>query len=195
MVIVPPLSIPGAGNECRPSLGAALPLAGTFRYLGHSTDVIIKDAGGTPVTQFKPPLKICFRYNQPELAAVNGNPANFLIQTFQHGAWESLPTMPEDDPASEVLGRVCAPVNHLTLFALFSKDEEKGNPFALLPQVDFGRTNSNLSTQNPAIPGVKYLPETGVGQFLRTNSNEQSTENSRRYLPGSITFTIFPESR
>ena len=144
LVVIPPLSIPDAGVECPASLGAQLPAASSLRFLGHSTDVTIKDAAGNLVTQFNPPIKICFRYNQPDLDALGGEPANFLIQAFRNGVWESLPTTPESDPSSQVLGRTCAPVDHLTLFALFD------------------RGSSEASVQPAAALGVKYLPETGL---------------------------------
>jgi hypothetical protein len=144
-IIVPPLVVPNAGTICQPSLGTPLPIPSTLRYLGHSTDVVIKDAAGMPVTQFNPSLKICFRYTQTELDAVGGKASDFLIQTLRNGNWESLPTNPASDPSPTVLGRVCAPVDHLTLFALFVQD---------------GQT-APAEANNPLAP-VKYLPETGV---------------------------------
>jgi hypothetical protein len=138
LVIVPSLSVPNASNSCLPSLGEPLPVPSTFRYLGHSTEVTINDAEGMPLTQFNPPLKVCFRYTQAELDTIGGDPDQFLIQTFRAGNWESLPTVPEDDPGAAILGRVCVPVDHLTLFALFAEGED-----------------------SDSISGVKYLPETG----------------------------------
>ncbi len=152
LLVIPPLSIPGAGVECPASFNAALPAAGSFRlpFLGHSTDVTLKNSAGAPLTgPFNPPLKICFRYKQPELDAVGGSPAQFHIQTFRNGVWESLPTTPEGDPSSQVLGRVCAPVDHLTLFAIFVKDGAAD------------QTVAGESSQ-AAISDVKYLPETGL---------------------------------
>jgi hypothetical protein len=107
---------------------------------------VVKDAAGMPLTRFNPPLKICFRYTQSELDRVNDDPTNFLIQTFQNGAWESLPTTPEGDPSPSVLGRVCAPVDHLTLFALFNRGE---------PVPEAVELEGSLAE-------VKFLPETGM---------------------------------
>jgi hypothetical protein len=156
-LILPPLGVPHASSECLPSLGAPLPASSTFRYLGHSTEVIIKDAGGAPVTQFNPPLKICFRYRQPELDTVAGDPAKLLIQTFRNGVWESLPTTPEGDPSPSVLGRACAPVDHLTLFALFAQDGSE-TPAA---EDTSGVAGASVVEGSP-LASVKYLPETGV---------------------------------
>lgn len=143
LVVMPPLAVPNGAVNCLPELGATLPAPASFRFLGHSTDVTVQDAGGSAVTQFSSPLKICFRYTQVELDAAGGNPANFLIQTFRNGAWESLPTTPESDSGAGVLGRVCGAVNHLTLFALFARD-------------------NTAPAANP-LASVKVLPETGVG--------------------------------
>jgi hypothetical protein len=163
-IIVPPLVVPHAGAICQPSLGASLPTPGAFRYLGHSTDVVIKDAAGMPVTQFNPSLKICFRYTQTELDAVGGQANNFLIQTLGDGTWEALPTTPESDPSPSVRGRVCAPVDHLTLFALFAKDGgEQGNPLA----------------------SVEYLPETGSQA-----TTPWSQVSSRLVMIGGMVFVV-----
>jgi parallel beta-helix repeat protein len=147
LVTVPPLAVPNAGTICQPSLDTPLLAASTFRYLGHSTDVTIEDAAGMPVSQFNPPLTICFRYQQPQLDDVGGDPANFLIQTFHNGTWESLTTTPAGDPSPSVLGRVCAPVEHLTLFALFARE---------------GATPAKVASADNSLASVKYLPETGV---------------------------------
>lgn len=157
-LIVPPLVVPHASSDCLPSLGATLPAASSFPFLGHSTDVTLKNAGGIPVTgPFSPPLKICFRYRQSELDAVGGNPANFLIQTFHNGSWETLSTIPEADPSPSVLGRTCAQVDHLTLFALFDGYDRETTPSEVSP--------TNAGVTQPAddlMATVKYLPETGV---------------------------------
>jgi hypothetical protein len=118
--------------------------------------VEVKDAGGSPVTQFKPPLKICFRYTQSELDAVGGDVTQFLIQTYRNGAWESLATTPEGDPSPAVLGRTCAPVDHLTLFALFARD---GGETPATAAGSAGGTN--LPADSP-LASVQVLPETGV---------------------------------
>jgi hypothetical protein len=81
------------------------------------------------------------------LLAGLANLADFLIQTFHNEAWESLTTNPEDGPSPSVLGRVCAPVDHLTLFALFARDETA--------PVEVASTDNSLAQ-------VKYLPETGL---------------------------------
>jgi CSLREA domain-containing protein len=121
LVIVPPGAAPNAvpGEWCQASLGQPLPLVSTFRYLGHSTDVTVKDAAGMVITSFARPIKVCFHYTQPELGAVGGDPASFLIQVFRDGKWEALDTKPEGSLSHP---GVCAPVSHLTLFALFARD-------------------------------------------------------------------------
>jgi hypothetical protein len=96
-----------------------LPAPSTFRYLGHSTEVTVKDAAGAAITQFAQPLKVCFHYTQPELDAVGGDPADFLFQVWRDGKWDALDTRPE---GSLRYPGVCAPVDHLTLFALFARD-------------------------------------------------------------------------
>jgi hypothetical protein len=116
---------------------------------------VVKDAGGAEVTQFNPPLKICFRYTQAELTAVGGDPSQFLLQTYRSGAWESLTTTLEGDPSSAVLGRACAMVDHLTLFALFAKG---GNE---IPAEVGAATGSNLLADSP-LASVSVLPETGT---------------------------------
>ena len=124
----------------------------------------IKDAGGTSVTQFSTHLNICFRYSQPELDAVGGDPANFIIQTFHQGTWQTLPTTPESNPNASVLGQVCAPVNHLTLFALFVDNSvnltENGQPNTPQEIVSL-QAEQTLSGDDPVLP-IKYLPEAGA---------------------------------
>jgi hypothetical protein len=121
LVIVPLGAAPNAvpGEWCQASLGQPLPVVSTFRYLGHSTDVTVKDAAGMVITSFARPIKVCFHYTQPELGAVGGDPASFLIQVFRNGKWEALDTKPEGSLSHP---GVCAPVDHLTLFALFVRD-------------------------------------------------------------------------
>jgi uncharacterized repeat protein (TIGR01451 family) len=148
LVVLPPLSVPGATIECQASFGSILSVPSPFRFLGHSTHVTIKDAAGNPVTQFNPPFNICFRYAQSELDAVGGNPGNFLLQIFRDGAWQMLSTTPEGDPSNQVLGRVCAPVDHLTLFALFAND-----------CID---SASTACTQVGPLASIRYLPATGT---------------------------------
>jgi LPXTG-motif cell wall-anchored protein len=139
LVIVPPGAAPNAipGEWCQASLGQSLPAFSTFRYLQHSTEVTIKDAAGNPIAQFASPIKVCFHYTQPELNLVSNNPANFLIQAYRGGQWEALPTAPE---SSLLYPGVCAPVDHLTLFTLFARDEK---------------------TAAATSSGPLYLPETG----------------------------------
>jgi hypothetical protein len=122
LVRVPPGAAPGAapGEWCQASLGQPLPAPSAVRYLTHSTEVMIKDAAGVPVTQFAAPIEVCFHYTPPEVALVSGDPTHFLIQTYRNGRWESLPTAPD---SSLLYPGVCAPVDHLTLFALFAQDE------------------------------------------------------------------------
>ena len=100
-------------------LGQPLPAQSAFRYLGHSTEVTICDAAGAAVTQFVQQIKVCFRYTQPELDAVGGDPADFLLQVLRDGEWQALDTRPEGSLSHP---GVCAPVDHLTLFALFARD-------------------------------------------------------------------------
>ncbi|MFB0536151.1 MAG: hypothetical protein ACETWR_14340, partial [Anaerolineae bacterium] len=121
LVVVPPGAAPKAvpGEWCQASLGQPLPAASTFRYLGHSTEVTIRDAAGAAITQFAQPIKVCFHYTQPELDAVGGDPADFLLQVWRDGKWDALDTRP--DGSLRYRG-VCAPVDHLTLFALFARD-------------------------------------------------------------------------
>jgi predicted outer membrane repeat protein len=120
LVIVPPGAAPDVapGQWCQASLGQPLPAPATLRYLDHSTEVVLKDSAGNPITSFALPIKVCFRYTQLELDAVGGAPASFLIQVFRDGQWTALPTAPDS-----TLGQpgVCAPVDHLTLFALFER--------------------------------------------------------------------------
>jgi hypothetical protein len=121
LVIVPPGAAPNAvpGEWCQASLGKPLLGTSNFRYMGHSTEVSIKDAAGVAITSFAQPIKVCFRYTQPELDAVGGDLADFLIQVFRTGTWEALDT--KADSSLRYPG-VCAPVSHLTLFALFARD-------------------------------------------------------------------------
>jgi hypothetical protein len=152
IVIVPSLGVPDANVNCLSEQDKPLPEPSPFHYLGNTAEVTINDAGGTPVYQFNPPIKICFRYTQKELDAVDNNPAHFLIQTHYEDAWDSLTTTPELDPSLTVLGRTCAPVNHLTLFAVFARNVQND-----LLAID----GSEALTDN-SLSGVKYLPETGV---------------------------------
>jgi hypothetical protein len=156
LVILSPLGVPNAGTMCQPSLGAAISEGSKFRFLGHSTEVEVRDAGGAPATQFSPPLKICFRYTQAELDAVGGDASQFLIQTYRNGTWESLTTAPEGDPISQVLGRACAPVGHLTLFALFAKDGSN------IPATEVGSAQGTTLPSDSPLASVQFLPETGV---------------------------------
>jgi len=143
-VIDPPPTV-AASCDCPPDLGKPLPAPSTFRYLGHSTDVTVKDAAGVAITSFAQPIKVCFHYTQPELDAVGGDAADFLIQTFQDGQWEALDTAPD---SSLTYPAVCAPVSHLTLFALFARDGKALDASA-----------AAASDDTLAFP--KTLPETG----------------------------------
>jgi hypothetical protein len=164
LVIVPPTIASKVSSFCLPSLGEPLPAPSTFRYLGHSAEVTVKDAAGEPVTVFAAaPLKVCFRYLQPELDAVGGDPANFLIQTFQGGEWEALPTAP--DAALSQPG-VCASTDHLTLFGLFARE---GTASAAPVEVSAPAVEPAPPAEaqaNPSSEGEmvypKRLPETGV---------------------------------
>jgi hypothetical protein len=168
LVIVPAQLAPkvAPGQWCQASLGKPLPAPSTFRYLGHSTDVVVKDEAGQPITVFAAaPLRVCFRYLSPELSAVGGDPANFLIQTLRDGEWEALDTAP--DPTLSHPG-VCAPVEHLTLFALFARDEAAptATPVAAAAPPAEARSAPAEAQANPSSEGEMVyptrLPETGV---------------------------------
>ena len=143
-VIVPALAIPGAKVQCIPMLGEALPSASPFRYLGHSAEITVRDSAGVPVHQFNPPLTVCFHYTQTELdALLAGDATNFHLQTYRNNIWESLDTRQEIGYGAAP-GRVCASVDHLTLFALFENS-----------------TGQDTVADSP-LADVKFLPETGV---------------------------------
>ena len=101
------------------------------------------------ITSFAQPLKVCFHYTQPELDAVGGDPANFLIQVFRGGEWEAVDTAP--DSGLSYPG-VCVSVNHLTLFALSARDE-------VTPDA------SAAAASDSTLAFLKVLPETGERPF------------------------------
>jgi hypothetical protein len=160
LVIVPPQLAPkvAPGQWCQASLGKPLPVESTFRYLGHSTDVVVKDEAGQPITVFAAaPLRVCFRYTPPELSAVDGDPTRFLIQTFRDGKWEALDTRP--DPTLPQPG-VCVSVDHLTLFALFARD-------AAAPATPVAKAAASAKSNPAPAPSAEMvypnrLPETGL---------------------------------
>jgi hypothetical protein len=161
LVIVPAQLAPkvAPGQWCQASLGQPLPAPSAFRYLGHSTDVVVKDEAGQPITVFAAaPLRVCFRYLSPELSAVGGDPANFLIQTLRDGEWEALDTRPD---ATLSHPGVCAPVEHLTLFALFARDEAAPTATPVAAAAPPAEAKANPSAEGEMVYPTR-LPETGV---------------------------------
>ena len=128
---------PQATIECVPSLGQPLPAESPTAFLGHQVDITLTDGAGLALTQFDPPLKICFHYTATETAVVGDDPARLLIQTLQNDTWQQLDTNLEADQ------RTCAFVNHLTRFGLFDRSQEQAP--------DAGH-----------LKAVTYLPETGL---------------------------------
>jgi hypothetical protein len=104
--------------------------------------VTVKDAAGAAITQFAQPIKVCFHYTQAELDAVDGDPADFLIQVWRDGTWDALDTRPDSSLSQPGM---CVSVDHLTLFALFARD---------------GATPSDSELVFPT-----HLPETGALPF------------------------------
>ncbi len=148
-VVIPKAGLPNnAVTSCQPSLGIELPAASSFMYLGHVTEVEVKDGTGSLVTEFDPPIEVCFNYTATELAAVGDDVNNFLIQTFRDGDWESLSTSPNG------FNRVCAPVDHLTLFGLFDTGGSSDSTGSASDSTD--------DASDDPLAQVKYLPETGL---------------------------------
>lgn len=96
--------------------GDAMPPGANFSMFGRQLSIVFYDANGqiVPHPTFARPIQICFAYAQADLDAIGGNPANFAIRFFDELAnnWVTLPTTPAPG------NKVCASVDHLTLFAL-----------------------------------------------------------------------------
>jgi hypothetical protein len=87
----------------------------------HAWVVEIVDGAGNVISpvNFSLPARVCIKYTADDLAAAGGDPNNFHIRFYNAttGLWEDLTPLTVDTANKTV----CAPVTHLTLFALFAK--------------------------------------------------------------------------
>jgi hypothetical protein len=96
---------------------AQLPLS--HRAFWHIVEIKARDPGGTALTRFNPPLKVCGYYDEEFLDSVGGDPTRLLIYTADGVGrrWTSLAVTPEEDGVP----RVCAEVDRLSLFRLVAQ--------------------------------------------------------------------------
>ena len=94
---------------------AGLSLGANLNRLNSTVNIRIFDPSGNPLTTFDPPLEICYYYTAANLDAADEDPGNLIINTAvdEYSSWSFLETYHE---AAE--GKVCASVNHLSLFTL-----------------------------------------------------------------------------
>jgi LysM repeat protein len=115
-VSVPANLVPDGGyihcGSFDPGKAPASPVG--YTLLHHTINVNIYDNNGQWITNFNPPLTICFSYNDNELAAAHSDLRKFNLLTAPiSGIWSVLLT--EVTPQTRA---VCARTNHLTLFDL-----------------------------------------------------------------------------
>jgi hypothetical protein len=106
--------------EIRPVQLGAIPSANPGDILiGPIADIVLLDSNGGLIASpsFANPIEVCYFYGADELARAGNDPARFTIKFFDSAssAWVALPTAPTGS------GRVCAPVTHLTRFALTAR--------------------------------------------------------------------------
>ncbi len=104
-----------------PSASESRPFEAGFVMIGHLYNIEALDSAGNLVRpiRFSPSASVCMTYTAQDLAAAGGDPGNFRIRFFDDtlGRWMDLQSLTLDSANS----KVCAPLEHLTLFALFAK--------------------------------------------------------------------------
>jgi len=115
-VSVPANVVPDGGyihcGSFDPGKAPASPVG--YTLLHHTLNANIYDNNGQWITNFNPPLTICFSYNDNELDAAHKDLRKFNLLTAPiDGIWSVLLT--EVTPQTRA---VCARTNHLTLFDL-----------------------------------------------------------------------------
>lgn len=112
------LTVPGTLQVTPLVPGDALPPGANFSMFGRQISIVFYDANGQAVQHptFARPIQICFAYARTDLDAIGGDPQRFVVRFFDDtlNTWVVLPTAPAPG------NKVCASVDHLTLFALTS---------------------------------------------------------------------------
>ncbi|MBN1230255.1 MAG: sortase [Anaerolineales bacterium] len=121
--------------------------------LGFVLDIRIWDALGNPITQFNPPLRLCYAYTPADSAAVDGNLDLLKVGTRnnKYDSFEMLPTEVEED-------QICVTIWHLSQFALFGADKLPATGFT--PGEISRLTSQNKMYTNTAL--VLSIPSLGV---------------------------------
>ena len=85
------------------------------KSLGHFAQGSVVAPDGSPLTDFTPPLTICYHYTDADLAASGYNPNNISLGTEEDGGhWTMLAA--NANPATKT---ICAKTSHLSYFELF----------------------------------------------------------------------------
>jgi hypothetical protein len=149
------LGFPGT-LEVAPVMRQALPVANTgITLFGEPVMLTLSDASGNVSNKavFANSAQVCFNYTAADLAAVGGDPKNFLVQYYDTSlspeAWVSLA-----GTADASNSRVCAATTHAGMFALAGK-AGAANPEAL--PVAGGPAVGNADPAQSSIPWWSWL--------------------------------------
>jgi len=142
--------------EVAPVKGQALPVANTgITLFGEPIVLTLSDASGNAAKKavFANSAQVCFTYSAADLAAVGGDPKNFLVQYYDTSlspeAWVSLA-----GTADASNSRVCAATTHAGMFSLAGKTGA-ANPEAL--PVAGGPAVGNADPAQSSIPWWSWL--------------------------------------
>ncbi len=192
-VAIPPSTVP-EGSTLRvapPAPGSAPQTGSAFKLLTEPINIEIVDNTGANLGTFNTPLTICMKYTDADLLAAGGNVSNFVIQTAQiGGTWRQLPTT-----VDQTAKKVCATVDHLTLFALTTSVPTTlpatAREFSAPPIRDLGRSIDNLSPRG----GVFFNAYTGARVTVPHNIAQTGWTITMRPVSsaelGSLTTSVY----
>jgi LPXTG-site transpeptidase (sortase) family protein len=144
--------------------------------VGYAHEVTVFGPDGKKLTQFYPPLTVCFDYNAEDLDKAGGNPDNLLIGSSPGGvAWTPHPSIANS-------GRVCATINHLTHFAIFIPS---------LPNTGFAPNMMTTLAEQPV--GKEYFKVTPEGVDMSPKDDALTPANPNSFILGIPDLGVFEE--